>query len=216
MVDLDASRIRDGLARLRASRATVFGADSHQFLLNPTLAEADVLVFERLHNVVLPPDYRHFLTSIGNGGAGPYYGIFPLGMMDSNYSLEAWQEQRDLIGVISEPFSLETEWNDLAGMPPDPPPEADAAEYDRQLDEFEKRYWQPSLMNGAVPICHEGCALRIWLVLTGVQAGRLWHDGRADLTGVKPLRLADGSHATFSLWYSEWLESALRAAEATG
>ena len=215
MVELDAAHIRDALARLRASQATVFGADSHQFLLNPTLAEADVLAFERLHNVLLPAEYRHFLTTIGNGGAGPYYGIFPLGEMDDNHSLAAWQEQGDVIGVISEPFSLETEWNDLAGMPPDQLLEADTAEYERQWDEFTERYWHPSLMNGAVPICHEGCALRVWLVLTGVQAGRLWHDGRSDFTGVKPLRLADGSHATFSLWYNEWLEQALRASEAT-
>jgi hypothetical protein len=216
MVGLDAARIRDALARLRAAQAPIFGANYHQFLLNPPLAEADVLAFERLHKVFLPADYRHFLTTIGDGGAGPYYGIFPLGEMDNDRSLKAWQEQDDLIGVISEPFSLETEWNDLTGMPSTKLLEADGAEYERQLDEFEKRYWSSSLMHGAVPICHEGCALRIWLVLTGLQAGRLWHDGRSELTGVKPLRLADGSHATFSLWYSEWLEQALRASRATG
>ena len=43
----------------------------------------------------------------------------------------------------------------------------DEHEYERQYDEFEKRYWDSSRVNGAIPICEIGCALRIWLVVTG-------------------------------------------------
>jgi hypothetical protein len=131
--------------------------------------------------------------------------------MDDGFGFRQWREGDEFVGVLSEPFPLESEWNDLAGMPPAELLESDEAEYFRLLDEFDGRYWRPSLMNGAMPICHEGCALRIWLVVTGVQAGRLWHDGRSDRTGVKPLQLPDGSAATFSLWYSEWLHSAVQA-----
>jgi hypothetical protein len=48
--------------------------------------------------------------------------------------------------------------------------ERDETGYERQLDGFENRYWSASVMNGAIPKCHEGCALRIWLVVTGEQA----------------------------------------------
>jgi hypothetical protein len=97
-------------------------------------------------------------------------------------------------------------------MPPDELLKRDEA-YFRRLDEFDDNYyWHASLMDGAIPICHEGCALRIWLVVTGAQAGHLWQDGRSDRTGVKPLRLLNGGAATFSLWYDEWLEEALREA----
>jgi hypothetical protein len=58
-------------------KRTVFGVIGHHFVLNPPLTEAEVVAFEQGHQVRLPPDYRHFLTSIGNGGAGPYYGVFP-------------------------------------------------------------------------------------------------------------------------------------------
>ena len=69
-------------------------------------------------------------------------------------------------------------------------------------------------MNAVIPICHEGCALKIWLVIRGEkQAGRLWFDGRAEYSGIKPLKLEDGSYATFSSWYSEWLNGALSQAE---
>jgi hypothetical protein len=64
-------------------------------------------------------------------------------------------------------------------------------------------------MNGAIPICHEGCALRIWLVVSGSQAGYLWRDSRADYAGLTPLCLRNGTGATFSSWYNEWLEAAL-------
>jgi hypothetical protein len=87
----------------------------------------------------------------------------------------------------------------------------DKQEYWKQNDEFERKYYfDTSRVNGAIPICTEGCALRTWLVLTGDQAGRLWYDGRADCKGLAPLLLSNGTPATFSPWYTDWLENALR------
>lgn len=34
--------------------------------------------FERLCGISLPADYRAFITSLGDGGAGPGYGLLPL------------------------------------------------------------------------------------------------------------------------------------------
>ena len=56
----------------------VFGADSHQYKLGPTLAEAKLQSFARKNQIKLPEDYRLFLKEIGNGGAGPFYGLEPL------------------------------------------------------------------------------------------------------------------------------------------
>ncbi len=66
-------------------------------------------------------------------------------------------------------------------------------------------------MNGAIPICHEGCALRIWIVVTGEQTGHLWRDRRAEFMGVERVLTADGTHATFSRWYNQWLDDCLQA-----
>jgi hypothetical protein len=214
---LDAARVIGILNRLRSADTRTFGAESHRFLLNPPLTESAVRDFERQHKVELPPDYRHFLTAIGNGGAGPYYGVFPLGQRDGDAGgLQPWHEDNGFVGILSKPFPLTAEWNDLNGKPSDALADSDEDEYWRQMDAFYEAYHCSSLMNGAIPICHEGCALRVWLVLTGAQAGRLWHDGRSDYTGIKPLRLADGSPATFSSWYDEWLSQALEAATARG
>lgn len=55
------------------------------------------------------------------------------------------------------------------------------------------------------------CALRIWLVVTGLRLGELWDDRRSEYKGVRPLELSDGSRATFGAWYGEWLDQSLAA-----
>jgi len=99
--------------------------------------------------------------------------------------------------------------NYTTGLPDFDPTDERQDEFDQQMDAFEKRYWSSSLMNGVLPICHRGCALRVWLVVTGSEAGHVWYDGRADYTGLSPLLTKDGVRASFSSWYLEWLESCL-------
>lgn len=67
-----------GLLRQADKNFRVFGTNSHQYKLGPTLAEAELQSFEQKHQVKLPEDYRLFLKEIGNGGAGPFYGLEPL------------------------------------------------------------------------------------------------------------------------------------------
>src|SRR5690349_2207322 len=68
----------------RDRRHRVFGSGSHQYRLNPSLPVAVIEAFEERHGVSLPEDYRHFLAEIGDGGAGPYYGVFPSGKDDDD------------------------------------------------------------------------------------------------------------------------------------
>lgn len=211
-----AAYVRESLRRLSATQADVFGANGHHFQLNPVLDNMEILAFEQRHGIHLPADYRHFLANVGNGGAGPYYGVFPLGKMDGIHELlNPWSEGDGFIGALSEPFPLTHGWNDLSGKPADELVDVDEDLYEKQFDEFEGRYFNASLVSGAFPICHEGCALRIWLVVTGPEAGRLWRDTRAEYTGINPLYLKDESRATFSEWYREWLNDALRIAALT-
>ena len=56
----------------------IFGADRHKYKLNPPASPEQVRRFEEKHNLLLPEEYKFFLTQIGNGGAGPYYGLYSL------------------------------------------------------------------------------------------------------------------------------------------
>jgi hypothetical protein len=73
----EASAIVEKLSALDVRRV-VFGAARHAYQFNPPLSMKRVEKFERDHKVSLPRPYRRFITELGNGGAGPYYGIMPL------------------------------------------------------------------------------------------------------------------------------------------
>ncbi len=135
-----------------------------------------------------------------------------MGVVDEAFGLRKWHEGDGLVGILSEPFLFEEEWNDLSKMPPSEGVKLDETEYDRLIENFERVYWSEELVNGAMPICHEGCALRVLLVLTGNQAGTLWEDRRSAYGGLKPVLLSDGSRAIFRGWYNEWLDSCLTRA----
>jgi hypothetical protein len=209
MPHFDTIAIRGVLQHLRSAAPDIFGADGHRFTLNPPLGETQVLAFERQHTIRLPAEYRRFLVELGNGGAGPYYGIHPLGTTDGiSGDVEPWG---DAVGSLAEPFMFREPWNDLTGRPDDALLDSDEQEYWRRLDAFGDRYWHSSVMRGALPICHKGCALRSWLVVSGDEAGNLWDDARADYNGVAPVLLRGGGRATFGTWYTEWLDDALTA-----
>ena len=194
MEHFDVPAVLEAIARLRIQ-------------LNDPISEPDVARFEQKHGILLPPGYREFITRIGNGGAGPFYGVFPLGSMDDNFDMRQWHENDGFVGTLSKPFSFQNEWNDVSGMPTDDLLDQDEDAYNKQIEAFESTYWSSDVMHGAFPICHEGCALRIWLVVTGKQAGNLWEDRRSEYAGLRPVRLADSSVATFSQWYTGWLDT---------
>ena len=204
----DRSSIPRRLAELARRRPAIFGALGHALALNPVASEADLARFEEEHAVVLPDDYRWFLASVGNGGAGPYYGLNPLGMMDGmRGEPEPWSG--DVVGELARPFPHSEAWNDLTGLPDESGIEEDEERYEAELNRFEERYWGAERIEGALPICHLGCALRILLVVTGPERGRVWLDKRADYEGLSPLASADGGRLTFLEWYDEWLTAAL-------
>jgi hypothetical protein len=206
---LDANEIHHVLEQMDGK---LFGASLHECKFNPPISESAARQFEEDHNIVLPQEYRHFLIRVGNGGVGPYYGIFPLGMMDgSSSAIEPWHENEGIVGTLSVPFLLTSPWNDLSSQPDPALSKTNPDEYERQLGVYDATYFNAHLLDGAIPICHMGCALRVWLIVTGPQAGFLWRDGRAECTGLSPMKLQNGNPANFSAWYLEWLENPLNA-----
>ena len=55
-----------------------FGAKNHKYQWNPPASLKEIEDFEREIGVSLLEDYREFLLQAGNGGAGPFYGLFPI------------------------------------------------------------------------------------------------------------------------------------------
>lgn len=53
-------------------------AKDFAYELNPSIGLNELEAVETRFGCRLPDDYRHFLLTIGNGGAGPGYGLFSL------------------------------------------------------------------------------------------------------------------------------------------
>ena len=59
------------------SKYELFGADTHRYVLNPPIDVSIVRSAEEKYDFKLPDEYFRFITEIGDGGAGPDYGIYP-------------------------------------------------------------------------------------------------------------------------------------------
>jgi hypothetical protein len=161
---------------------------------------------ERTLRVRLPADYRYFLTQVSNGGAGPGYGLFPVGRCgDSAKENDPWDEW--MISDLEAPFPLTEPWN----LPEEAlvPPDLDDERLETWFERRDATYFAPALINGTIPIAHLGCAIWLRLVVSGPLAGQVWTDDRASDNGLSPT-----STAAFTDWYLAWLDESVAAVDA--
>lgn len=203
----DFRQIVTDLQRVREAGIQVFGSDSHRFEMNPVLSENEIQRFEAKHGISLPTDFRMFLLHVGRGGAGPAYGLFNLGEIDDGWGFSKWENRNSMVGSLRSPFPYKKAWNDLSGRPDSALAESDEDEYYRLQEAFERRYYQP--VDGAIPICHLGCALRQWLVVSGDEFGNVWNDNTADYDGFEPEKHGKDIRIGFFRWYRRWLDDAV-------
>ena len=209
---IDDARILMQLKALRRGDPSfkLFGANEHRYQLNPVLSESEIRQFEASHSVALPKEYRTFLLKCGNGGAGPYYGVFPLGFFDgAGGPLESWTEGDGFAGVLSRSFPHNNAWNLPVERFTPPDIFRCAEEEDIWHQTLDADKWKPSLVDGAFPIAHQGCAIRNYLVVSGDERGNVWVDDRANDNGIYPETMNSSSRVTFLEWYLSWLDEAL-------
>jgi len=72
--------LREKMDTLRALDADsqIFGSGSHKYKLNPILSDQALTEFEQTHNFNIPSEYKQFISEIGDGGFGPFYGLLSL------------------------------------------------------------------------------------------------------------------------------------------
>ncbi|WP_334077751.1 SMI1/KNR4 family protein [Paenibacillus sanfengchensis] len=164
----------------------VFGARSHRYRLNERLSPVELRRFEQTHGIVLPAEYAAFLTEIGNGGAGPYYGIHPLGTKQSI--------EMDRMG---EPAALRPQMSQAAmdGEPNDPDPNTMS---DEEYDD-----WVAKWVQGLLNIGEQGCSYETMLVITGEYRGKVVY---LDLDSHRSFFTYE-EH--FLDWYERWLDETI-------
>lgn len=189
------------------ANADLFDVITHRYQLGPCLTETALAEIEARYKIRLPADYRAFLLTIGDGGAGPYYGLFSL--TDSLQA--AHQKGGPIPDVLAQPFPHTDAYMR---------PIADEA----AIQAFLQTVNDPKHVQGTLPIADFGCGVEVLLVISGVRAGTLWLDDRDSDNGVWPLYRVDGvvdftgellfeiehedqlSLCSFSTWYEAWLD----------
>lgn len=181
----DPHEIQARLATIRAAdpNFTIFGARCHHHQLGPTLPEDRVIAFEAAHHVTLPDAYRTFLTTVGDGGAGPHYGLFPL---SGNGMRDLEKEDRELPNYLATPFPHTQPWNPIKPTTPNPISEDD--------------YYDSRWTTGSLVIAEFGCGAFHRLIITGHARGQVWFDDRASDGGLTP------EAADFHSWYRDWFD----------
>src|SRR5688500_10289501 len=57
----------------------VFASFRHAYELHAPVDQATLARAEQAIGAPLPDEYRRFIVDVADGGAGPYYGVLPLG-----------------------------------------------------------------------------------------------------------------------------------------
>ena len=69
-------------ARELDSEFRQYGSERHRYEFAPVATLSQVRDFEARHSISLPRGYVEFLTQVGNGGAGPDFGMFSLEQLE--------------------------------------------------------------------------------------------------------------------------------------
>jgi HEAT repeat protein len=184
MIDRDLSRVRrifDKLEQVRSRGLSCFGSDVHGFRLNEPLAEAELAAFEAKHGIRLPSDYRAFMTHAGNGGGGPYYGIYRL---DQWEDFAGWVLDERPADFLARPCLL------YPGM--------------KRTPDWADRFGDASPYQGTLSLGTQGCTYAMQLIVTGAYAGRVVY---VDANGQPPYVVRE---TNFLAWYERWLDELLQ------
>ncbi len=169
-----------------------FGAYSHQYRLAAPASEEQILKFEEQQGIRLPEEYRDFLLHVGNGGAGPYYGLYGIrdlgdGLHDS-HGARIYRVQEE---PVIYPKMSDEEWNRMTA------PES------RQGDSMGKG-GEVHPYVGVLPIGSQGCTLMTGLMLAGPYRGQVvYYD--EDYCG-PPFFVREKG---FLSWYERWLREVI-------
>lgn len=196
-----------------------FACWSHAHLFNPVLPLEELEAWEELMGVTLPEDYRAYLTQLGNGGAGPAYGLYPLSLPKDEfarllrrpciYSEDQEEKFQDVVSHFVRWEDFDDDWSLYLDYFPETPAWKDQRwqnehrkEWGNELDRLiDQTIVFPLINHGQYQITNEGCSGDIYIILNGSHRGYVHcctTDCDSDLAFPKP--------RTFAHYKSKWLQ----------
>ncbi|QDH23571.1 hypothetical protein [Saccharibacillus brassicae] len=158
-----------------------FGANRHGYRMNEPITAEEIAGFEASIKAALPAEFAQFLQTVGNGGAGPYYGISPLHLSGS-FGDPGGE-------CVLEPGMAPERWQEITAFLDDP-----------SLDEAGKKSRESELYGGLLAIGEMGWTFEMMLVLQGPCRGRVVY---VDRNHQIPFFTYE---VNFLEWYERWLD----------
>ncbi len=177
----------------------IFGVSTHKYKLNPPIDQRFIREVEKKYHFLLPEDYIQFITEVGDGGAGPDYGIYPFGNFMRKGKTprieKSWEAYRCSLAKIFTPQPIlfdEAKW--LAKYF-----EFDIGAYEKNPEKYFTYENNNGLcdMDGFLVLGTHGCQWNFGLVTSGERYGQVFDTDRGGV-----YRLAAYS---FSEFYQSWL-----------
>lgn len=181
----------------------ISGSIYHRWRFGETVNMQQIREFERDMNVKLPEMFVRYLTELGNGGAGPDYGIYSLDEMRKRNLFIA--ERADLPVMLDHSLS-DKQWTDFAykykiledkifGM-------------EEEDDRVEKEYDDmiPQMISGGIIIGTLGCSMYSLLMCRGAARGEIF---TVDFDYVDQLRSEPTCHGKFEDWIIRKMKKSL-------
>jgi hypothetical protein len=192
--DAALDRIAGKLRQAQEQGARPSGVEAHGMRMEPPLLPETMAAAEAMIGVELPEEYRSFAMRLGNGGAGPAYGMYSLSVALHESGIDVDP------GLLSAPFPHVEYYN--------PATDPEVIAFWRRMDavggnDDEEELHVAHERSGALVLCHEGCGHEHFLVVTGPARGTMWIDSRGSDQGFIPLNV------TFLEWYERWLDDVL-------
>lgn len=196
-----------------------FGAEHHKYKLNPPLNAEQVTEFESANQIRLPEEYVMFLTTLGDGGAGPFYGVNTLKdslIMYFDHSEKAQHSYFDL----SRPFPYTERWQvdeEIAALYEKIEIAAENGDEDLEEELLEEKLALIDLPEndyGRLNTSDYGCGITISLIVNGQEKGNMWTDDRVNDGGIYPsIELNNTEKLSFLDWYELWLDNSIKDEE---
>ncbi|MCI9353644.1 MAG: hypothetical protein HFE58_02385 [Firmicutes bacterium] len=101
-------------ARRMDPQLKMFGVADHQYRLGSPVDLAFVRTIEEAYHFRFPEDYVQFITEVGDGGAGPGYGLYPFGYYCTEVESTKEAKAREIylrgLGRELKLLPIESEW----------------------------------------------------------------------------------------------------------
>ncbi|WP_176891924.1 SMI1/KNR4 family protein [Fusobacterium varium] len=179
---------------------SIFGSESHEYIINSKLTEEEIQNFEAKNQLTLPSEYREYLKNIGNGGAGPFYGLLELEDNDNNLT----DLSMEFPYTYDKPLKLVEVYEAMDEMDD---------ENEEEQEQFLNEIYEKSV-RGIIFLAHEGCGMYSVLVVKGEEYGNVWYFDFANDAGTYPLTSEKtGKSMKFFEWMELWIDKSLACIE---